>query len=115
MINIKIHFIPNNINLPCSIDENKSFGDLKNELIKRYKEKMRMFYFVMNNNVMNEDMILEDNGVVDGALINYVRNDYIIIDIRIKDSQGNTKPLLQYMLPSCFKVVKADKNKKINV
>lgn len=114
MIELKIHVFPGNEIFSCNFEDNKSFKDLKNGLIKRQIINKDNYYIEMNNNYMNDDILLKDNGMTNSRDINVVRNDYIKFKVEIKDFWFDRIQTIQrYILISDFKVIKANGNKEI--
>lgn len=69
----------------------------------------------MNDCVMNDDMIIKNNGVKRGSCINIIKTNYIKIKIEIEDEKGKTKINQYYKLSSDFKVIEANENKIVKV
>lgn len=115
MRRIEIHVIPGDEVISCHFDVSKSFGDLKDELNKKYILSKATYFFKMNNLIMDDNMILKDNGVADYSFLYAVRNDCINVILKLKDSIGCIRTVQKYMLLSDFKVIKADENKEVKV
>lgn len=114
-VKINIHICPGNERLTYYFNNNKSFLDLKKELIEQHVLTKETYYFEMNGEILNEDVILKKNVINDDSLINVIRNDYAEVIIEIKESK-NMFPIIQdYLLISDFKIIKPNKNKKIEV
>lgn len=115
MIYLFIHSIPTCEDISYVFDEGKSFGDLKNDLEEKLKIEKDKYYFEMNDHVMNDDMILKDNGVINNSFINAVDNNYIKIKLNIKYGEDSYREIQNYILISDFKVLETDENKEIKV
>lgn len=115
IIKIIICIFPGNEKLFYTFDINKSFGDLTNELQEKqiiYKGK---YYIEMNDQIMSDDMVLKDSEVKNDSCINFVRNNYIKIKVKVKDQEDEYRIIQKYVLISDFKVVKANENRMILV
>lgn len=115
MIGLNIHVFPGDEKLTCYFDENKSFADLKNELIERQIIKKGKYYIEMNDSIMNDHIILRNKGVVNNSNINVVRNDYVKIKLEVIDESGIANIKQCYMPISDFEVIKADENNEVKV
>lgn len=115
MIKIIIHVFPGNEKLTHVFDGNKSFADLKDDLLERQIIKKGTYYAEMNDNILNDDMILKGNGVKNDSEINIVRNDCIKIKVETRDKEGEIQIISKYFLISDFKVIKTDKNNEVKV
>lgn len=115
MIGINIHIFPDDETFSFKFDENKTFGDLKNDLVKKEKIKKGEYYIQMNDHVLNDEMVLKYHGVMNNCNLNIVKNEYVKINLMIKDFWNDIQTVENYMLVSDFKVIKPDKNKEINV
>lgn len=115
MVLINIHVFPDDETFYYSFDEKKSFKDLKNDLKERQKVEEVEYYIEMNDNIMDDNMILKDNGVKDYSDIFVMRNDYIRINMEIKDIDGKISTVLHYISMSDFNIIKANENKEVKV
>lgn len=115
MIKILIHIIPGGEEFIYDFDENTSIADLNNELQKRYKMEKHTFYYVMNDHIINDDMLLEEDGVMNDDCIKAIRNDYVKINIEIEDSYGIVETIKTYVPISYFNLIKVDENKEVRV
>lgn len=115
MVNLQIHVIPYQDKFDYDFDENKTVLDLKNELIKTEKMKKDNYYVENEGNIMNDDMILKDNGVKNYSWIDIVRIDYIKVKIETEGNAGHIDVSDAFMHESDFKVIKLDENKVIKV
>lgn len=115
MIFIIIHVFPDDKEFDCYFDNSKNFGDLKNDLIERQIIMEGTYYFEMNDHIINDDMVLKDNGIINNSHLNIIRNDCIKIGVEMKDNNGKLETIQLYILISDFKVIKIDKNKVIKV
>lgn len=112
---IKIHVFPGKEKFSCCFDVNKTFGDLKNDLIERQILKKEVYYIELNEQVMNDDMIFKDKDVEFFRNLNILRNDYIRIKLDINILLSKIDTISYYMPMSDFKVIKADKDKVVKV
>lgn len=115
VVNVTIQFIPNNLNLPCTINENKSFCDLSVELYKKYHINKEKWNFIMNDQIMNDDIILKDNGVKNNTCIKALRNDYAKFNVEVEDSEGKIQRIERDIFLLDYKIIKANENKEIKV
>lgn len=115
MAKVNILLIPSNEFFYYDFDNNKSFGELKNELEEKYILRKGKYYFEMEDHILNDDIILKDVGIRDYCEINAIRNDYIKIKVKVKDIFGRKQTIKMYVLISEFKVIKANEIKEIKV
>lgn len=115
MINIKICVFPGDNCYSLNFDENKTFEDLKNDLQEKQIIKKGVCYIEMNDNIMDDDMILKNNGVKKNSYINVVRNESIKIKLKIKDLVNKVQVIKKYMLISDLKVIKVNENNEVKV
>lgn len=114
-VKVIINVYPSGERFSYYFDDNKSFGDLKNELIEFQKIEEGEYFTEMNNHVKNDDLILKDNDVKKDSYVNIIRNDCVKINLKVKDWNDRIQILQKYVSLSDFKVIKANENKEINV
>lgn len=114
-IKVYIRVIPINEMFACCFDDMKSFGELKEDLVKRKFIKKRNYYFEMDDHIMDDELILKNNGIINGSYINVIRNDCIKIELEVNDRFDKVEILKCYILVSDFKVIKTNENKKVKV
>lgn len=115
MININIHVFPDDETFSYSFDENKRFKDLKNELIENNKIYGGEYYIEKYNHIIDEEMILKDNGMTDNSNLDIINSECIKIEPHVV-SNGNRFELIQnYMLISDLKAVNENEKKPVNV
>lgn len=115
MIMIKFHVYPDYKEFRCSFDVNKTFRDLKDYLNEKYKMEKGSYYFEVDNHVMDDNIILKNNGVGNYSCINVIRNDCINIIIEENVDENNTRTVQKYLFRSDFKVITPDKKKEVKV
>lgn len=114
-IHTYIHIFPDYKMFIEYFDKRDSFGDLKNEIMGDNNEKKKKYYLEMNVNIMDDGMILKDNGVEEQSIINVVRNDCIKINVEVRDDKDNIQTVHTYVFMSDLKIINVDKNKVIKV
>lgn len=62
---------------------------------------------------MNDDMILEDNGVTDYCTTDFIRNIYIKIKAEFIDGWRSIKYIQGYVDISDLKIIKPDEHKEV--
>lgn len=115
MIEIIINVFPGNERFVCYFDENKSFKDLKNDLMERHMIKKDKYHIEINDNIMNDDLIIKDSGVINNSYIYIIRNDSIKVNMEIMYLYDETEIIKLYMLKSDFKIIKANEYKEVTV
>lgn len=85
IIQFFIRLIPNNVSLYWTFEDNKNFGDLKNNLQEKHKIIKESYHFEMDDTIMDDDLVLKDLGVSNDSCLYLVRNDYIKIKIEKKN------------------------------
>lgn len=115
IIQFFIHFIPNNEVLYWTFENNKNFGDLKNELQEKHKIIKEFYHFEMGDTIIDDDLIFRDLGVKNNSCLYLVRNDYIKIKIEKTEFRNKIVTFKKYVPFSNFKIIKSDENKIIKV
>lgn len=112
---IKIRVFPESLKFYYDFDNNKSFGDLKNELIEKRIIKEGTYYIEMNDDIVNDDLIVKDYVLDNNYYLNIINIDYNIIKIKINRMFDSFSTLRFYVHSSDFKVIKANENREIKV
>lgn len=115
MNQLEIHVFPDEEIFIHVFDINKSFGDLKNELLEGKIINVNNYYFEVDDRIMLDSMILKDSGIRNYYRINVIRNDYLKIKVEIKKMKDETKIAKTYFPVNQLKVIKVNNNKVITV
>lgn len=115
MVIININIFPYDKSFTYDFCENKSFEDLKKDLIKRQIIEKEAYYIEINDDIINDDMIIKEKGIRDYMEINIVKNDYLKIILELKQSKEEIQTMHSFVLASDFKVIRADENKIVKV
>lgn len=115
MIRLHIHLFPGFEVFSDYFDENKTFGDLKNELIEREIIKKGKYYIEKNDRFFDDDMILKDCGIKKYDRIFVFREGCFKIKVEVKKDERSKDKITTYTLKSEFKVIKLDENNEIKV
>lgn len=114
-VKIDIHIYPGDERLTYYFDNNKSFLELKKKLIEQHVLTKETYYFEMNGKILNEDVIIKESGINENSCTNIIRNDYANVVIEIKESKDMLPIIQSYMPISDFKIIKPNRNKRIEV
>lgn len=114
-LKITIHFFPDEESFSIVFDNNKKFGDLKKELKEKYDLTKENYYFEMNSEIIDDEMILRDKGVVNDRIINAIDDNCVKIEVCVEDKDGKMETIQKYMFISKLKIIKPDENKIIKV
>lgn len=115
VVQFTIHLIPSFKVFSYKFDNNKTFGDLKNDLKENLKIKKGTYHFEVNEEIMDDEIILADRGIINNSEINIVDNDCIKIRVQINGSRNQPQTIQKYMSGSNLKVIVPDENKEIKV
>lgn len=115
IVKLKICCLPDFEEFSCTYDSNKSFEELRKDLIKYQIIKNDNFYFKVNDHVVNDDVILKDNKEISESDINIIDMNYIKIKVKLTEEKNKMRTISKYVLKSKFKVIKPDENKEVKV
>lgn len=115
IIKFNILSIPSGEEFSYSIDSNKTFGDLKNDLDEKNIMKKETYYFSLNYTVLNDDLIIKESRIQDYLHICAVDNDGVIINLKVEKCERNFETIRFYVNKAYFRIIKEDENKDITV